>query len=35
MENYQGEIFHLYMIQNKTLSDVITFLKDNHELDVS
>lgn len=35
MEYLQGEIFQLYKVDNKTLKEVISILKDQYNIDVS
>ena len=35
VEKHQGEIFHLYIVQNRKLADVLDLLKQKHNLKVS
>lgn len=35
MESYQGEIFQIYVVQNKTLKELMQTLKDVHGFDAS
>ena len=35
MEEYKGEIFQLYIVQKKTLKQVIAILKQEHDIEVS
>lgn len=35
LESYQGEIFRLYIVLNKTATEVIAILQREHNFDVS
>ena len=35
LDSYQGEIFRLYIVLNKTASEVIAILRQNHNFHVS